>query len=212
MRLGIITLIAGLLAGCAAPGPHQADRYYVLAPTAGRQTSLHSAPPIEVLPTTAATFYDTQDMAFSREPGTRSYYQFNHWIERPQHAIHRELAARFERVGRGNACMLATHLDEMYHDAVSAPGSSHVTITAKFLDSTRAVVAQRAFTRSAQASSYDAAGAARAFDQTLDEVLDEIVAWVDAQVAAEHFSRAGGACFPAESLADAQHERRRASR
>ena len=43
-------------------------------------------------PTTAASFYDTQDIVFSRSPGTRGYYQFGHWTERPQRVIQDENA------------------------------------------------------------------------------------------------------------------------
>ena len=52
-----------------------------------------------VPPTSAASFYDTQDLVFSRSPGTRGYYQFNSWTERPGRAIHELLVARLEGSG-----------------------------------------------------------------------------------------------------------------
>jgi ABC-type uncharacterized transport system auxiliary subunit len=54
-------------------------------------------------------------------------------------------------------------------------------LTATLLDpARRAIVARRTFTRSAEAASYDAAGAVQAFNRAVAGVLDEVVGWLDA--------------------------------
>jgi len=83
-RAGIL-LAAAIVAGCAL-GAREADRYLILE-TPASATPAATRGDVRAMPTTAAAFYDTQSIAFSREPGTRAYYQFNHWTERPQRAI-----------------------------------------------------------------------------------------------------------------------------
>jgi ABC-type uncharacterized transport system auxiliary subunit len=181
MRTLAAFLLAACVAACSLPGPREPDRYFILeagpAPAAAR-----SGPSVAVEPTTVAGFYDTQDIAFSREPGTRAYYQFNHWTERPQRAIHRLLAGRLEGTGPEGALRLETRLEEIYHDAAQAPGTAHITIAAELVDSRRrAVLARRTFSRSAPAASHDAPGAVRGFNQALAAVLGDIEAWVAAE-------------------------------
>jgi cholesterol transport system auxiliary component len=180
MRCLAILALAVSLAGCAALGDRPADRYYVLQPVAGsRETPCGAV----TTPMTAASFYDTQDIVFSRSAGTRGYYQFNHWTERPQRVISAELAARC--APRPDGYILATHLVEIYHDAVQAPGTSRVTVTAELIEpARRSVVARRTFSRAAPARSYDAAGAVAAFDDASGRLVDDIVEWTSAKAAA----------------------------
>jgi ABC-type uncharacterized transport system auxiliary subunit len=173
-----IVLVAALIAGCLSPGSRDADRYFILEAPPGP----HSSSSVLLAPSSAATFYDTQDIVYSRASGVRAYYQFNHWTERPQRAIDAQLAPRFEAGGRKSGLVLATHLEEIYHDAAQPPGTARITITAQLVDATtRAVLARRSFSRSAPAASYDAPGAVQGFRQALGALLDEVVAWVDAE-------------------------------
>jgi cholesterol transport system auxiliary component len=170
-------LAAALLAGCVASGPREADRYFILQ----AQPRSHPASSVLVAPMSVASFYDTQDIVYSRAPGTRAYYQYNHWTERPQLAIHALLASRLERDSPKKGLVLNTHLDEIYHDAAEPPGTARIAITAQLVDAgSRAVIARRSFSRAAPAATYDAPGAVRGFAQALGELLDEVVAWVDA--------------------------------
>jgi ABC-type uncharacterized transport system auxiliary subunit len=173
-----IVLVAALIAGCLSPGSRDADRYFILEAPPGP----HSSSGVLLAPSSAAAFYDTQDIVYSRASGVRAYYQFNHWTERPQRAIDAQLAPRFEAGGRKSGLVLATHLEEIYHDAAQPPGTARITITAQLVDATtRAVLARRSFSRSAPAASYDAPGAVQGFRQALGALLDEVVAWVDAE-------------------------------
>jgi cholesterol transport system auxiliary component len=168
------------LAGCAAMGERQAHRYYLLEPRPAAATPQSGA--IMAAPTTAASFYDTQDIVFSRTPGTRGYYQFSHWTERPQRVLQGELAARYAPARDGY--ILATHLVEMYHDAAAVPGTTRVTVTAELIERAhRTPVARRTFTGEAPAASHDAAGAVAGFNAATALVLDDIVAWADREAA-----------------------------
>ena len=180
MRRSLVVLAAALAAGCAAPGEREADRYFILEaapPVAARPAAM-----LRVLPTSASSFYDTQDIVYSRAPGTRAYYQFNHWTERPQRAIHAQLAARLEAPAPAQGLLLVTHLDEIVHDAARPPGTARIVLTARLVDpASRAVLARRTFDRSAPAASYDASGAVQGFDRALGALLDDVAAWVGAE-------------------------------
>ena len=181
MRIFVSVLLAASLAACSAPGPREADRYFLLDAGAAPNAAQRPGPALAVAPTTASSFYDTQDIAYSRSPGTRGYYQFNHWTERPQRSIHRQLAMRLEGTGAKGALRLNTQLEEIYHDATVQPGTAHITIRAELVKAADGtVVARRTFTRSSPAASYDAPGAVRGFNQALAALLGEIAAWVDA--------------------------------
>lgn len=181
-------LAAALLAGCAPQGARQADSYFVL--DVARDGGAASAPAaaVRIEPLSAAGFYDTQDIVFSRAPGTRAYYQFNHWTERPHHAIETQLMSRFgprsTDFPRGDAPVLRVHLEEIYHDAFTPPGAARISLTAELVDpATRAVFARRGFRASAPAASHDATGAVQASRQALASLIDDMAIWIGASIA-----------------------------
>jgi cholesterol transport system auxiliary component len=177
MTRAAVVLAAALVGACAAQGPRDPERYFILEAAPG----VKAEEAVELPPTSTASFYDTQEIVFSRAPGTRAYYQFNRWTERPQRAIHGQLESRFPP-GTGAKRVLMTHLDEIYHDAAERPGTARIRLTAQLLDAaSRALIARRVFTASAPAASYDAHGAVRGFDQALGRLLDDIVRWANAE-------------------------------
>ncbi len=183
MRSALVFLLAACMAACSAPGPREADRFFILDAGVAPAVAPRADPSLFVAPTTAGSFYDTQDMVFSRDAGTRAYYQFNHWTERPQRSMHRQLASRLDGGGPKSALRLDTNLDEIYHDATVEPGTARIRVTAELVDpASRAVLARRTFTSSAPAASYDAPGAVRAFNQALAALIGDIERWVDAEV------------------------------
>ena len=196
MRRWRLVALVCVLAGCVSSGPREAQRYYVLedsgAPSAKAEAALSTS--LLLAPAAVSSFYDTQGIAYSRAPGTRAYYQYHSWTEPPGHRIGELLAARLERSGafrsvasvtsavRGDL-VLSIYLAELYHDAASAPGSAHISLTAELTDpARRMLVARRSFNASAPAASYDAPGAVKAFNQALGALLDEVTAWVDSAV------------------------------
>jgi cholesterol transport system auxiliary component len=181
MKHVAMLLLAASLASCAGMHERQPHHYYALEP---RPAAAQSAPTggILIATPTASSFYDTQDIVFSRAAGTRGYYQFNHWTDRPSRVIGAALEARFER--RRDGPILATHLVEIYHDAGASPGTVRITLAAEMQESRhRAVVARRTFTRSAPAASADASGAVAGFDEALGGLIEDVAAWVEQEAA-----------------------------
>lgn len=175
-------LWAALLSGCVSAGTRDADRYFLLEATPPAGVAARPSVSVQVAPTSVESFYDTQSIVFSRAPGTRAYYQFNHWTERPQGAIHKALASRLEAGGQGSGLVLRTHLEEIYHDASAQPGTARITINAQLRDpSSRAVLARKTFSQAVPAASYDAPGAVQGLRRALDALLDEVAAWVEAE-------------------------------
>jgi cholesterol transport system auxiliary component len=192
MKRLLFAAVLVVAAGCLpSGGTREAQRYYILAAPDSKSAPAAAPKPaaLVVPPTSAASFYDTQDLVFSRSPGTRAYYQFNAWTERPGRAIHELLVARLERSGAfkavvgadrpvANALVLRTDLEEIYHDAVKPPGEARIVLTAELIDPSRnASLARRSFSQAAPAPTYDAEGAVLGFRQALGTLLDEVVGW-----------------------------------
>ena len=185
--------VAAILSGCAGLQPGQAPRYYTLeapAAPAGAGPARHDAV-LVLAPATVASFYDTQDIVYSRVPGSFAYYQFSRWTEPPGVPLTRQLAARIDQSkayqavviagsGMGGSLVLATHLEEIYHDAAENPGAARVTLTAEMVDTKRRIlVGRRRFSASVPVPSHDAAGAVAGCRLAIGLVLDQIVAWMD---------------------------------
>jgi cholesterol transport system auxiliary component len=172
-----VLLAGATLAACSSlGGSRQGERYFVLdAPPAAASAPL----PVAVSPTTAARFYDTQDIVYSRTPGTRAYYRFSHWTERPQRAVQAQLALRLASPGTPVRALLATHVEEIYHDAGRPPGTARLVLAARLVDpATGTVIASRRFSRSAAAASHDAPGAVAGMRVAMGALLDDVAAWV----------------------------------
>lgn len=192
-RLALAVVAAAVLGGCFSPSMRETPQYYVLeAPGEPARAAATREATLLVAPTGAAGFYDVPQIAYSRAPGSRAYYQLNRWTEAPSRRIQALLLERlhasgaFRHVTRSTSgvrgeLLLDTRLEELYHDAAKAPGAVQVRLTATLTDpATRTLVGRRSFTRSAPAQSYDAQGAVQAFNAALAGLLDEVVRWVDA--------------------------------
>ncbi|AAZ96203.1 putative lipoprotein [Thiobacillus denitrificans ATCC 25259] len=197
-----VTALALALTGCisfdgrgsAAPTIH-----YVLddvvpadtaAPPAGRAADAGVTPrTLLVLDTTSSGFYNNDQLVFSRTPGTRGYYQFARWTERPGKRFADLLRSRLDRLGgyrvaaasgqvRGDL-LLDTELIEFYHDARSQPGEVHLLLRADLLDlKRRTLLDRRVFEQRVPVATYDAAGAAAASGVAVGHTLDQLAAWL----------------------------------
>lgn len=171
-----------LLSACIGARPADPVRYFVLEPQPRASAAPYAGPPVTVTPTTAASFYGTTQIVYSDMPGVRARYRYSFWTERPQQVIEQQLQARLQGTGGDSGLLLDTRVDEIYHDARSAAGTVHVTVTVSLRDATRdKLMARHRFTRTAPATSYDAPGAVAGMRQALGAVLDDIVAWVKVQ-------------------------------
>lgn len=157
----------------------------------GRIAPSHTPRPLTlvVLDTQATAFYDTDGLAYSDQSGTRSYYQYAHWTERPGKRFSDLLNLRLGRenlyaaVVRGSPVrgdwLLETQLLEFYHDATHAPGKAQILLQADVVDlATHGLVAHKLFSVSADLASFDAAGAHEAFNRATTHLLDDMMDWL----------------------------------
>jgi cholesterol transport system auxiliary component len=188
-------LLSLTLGGCFSLGTHKDVPIvtYQLRDDGTVTPSTQSNPrSLLLLPTTSDAFYDTTSMAFSRAPDTRGLYQFALWTERPARRLTSLLLARldaehaFVSVAQAGSSvkgdwLLDTRLLAFYHDAVTPPGSVRVALRAEVVDlRSRSLIARKRFDVSVPVASYDAAGAAQAFNRATGTMLDQVSRWLQA--------------------------------
>lgn len=190
-----VLVLAFMLSGCLGLGKEPpAVVNYVLEDLAASNQKIAAADPrsLLVLDTTASGFYDNENLVYSRAPSTRGQYQYARWTERPgkrfSDLLQKRLAAQsgFASVAvaggqvRGDL-VLDTDLTEFYHEADTSPGSVRVVLRAELIDlKTRKLIGRQWFERRVPVASYDAAGAAKGFNQATTGVLDDLVTWLAA--------------------------------
>ena len=194
-RLLALAALSLMLAGCFNLGGKNDGPgvvYYVLDDTApaGDAAPLRAdAPLLLVLDTATGSFYDTEQLVFSRSAGTRGQYQYARWTERPGKRFADLMRARLDRQGIWNVSaaggyvrgdvLLDTELIEFYHDATRQPGHMRLVLRAELVDlKQRTVLGRRVFEQQVALASYDAAGAAQASNQAARRTLDELVDWL----------------------------------
>jgi cholesterol transport system auxiliary component len=190
-----LALLGLALSGCVNVGLKKespAVIYYVLGDPA---LAAEPAPPradartLMVLDTTAGSFYDTDQLIYSRNGNTRAQYQFARWTERPGKRFTSLMRSRLERLGGWNVSLagghvrrdmlLETKLVEFYHDAASEPGQMRLVLRAELVDlKQRKLLGRRVFEQQVPLASYDAAGAAEASNKAVGRVLDDLTAWL----------------------------------
>lgn len=196
MNKGLILLmLLFALSGCVNIGDqHDSPTvvYYVLSDAAPANTTpvdREDKATMRVLDTTSSGFYDTDQLVFSRGPGTRSQYQFARWTEQPGKRFADLMRARLDRQGawkvsdagghvRGDV-LLDTELVEFYHDAASEPGQFRLVLRAELVDlKKRSLLGRHVFEQQVPLTTYDAAGAARASNLAVARVLDDLTVWL----------------------------------
>lgn len=187
--------VCGVFSGCSLVLPQRSgvQQHYVLADhfTARPPTERRLNRRVLIRATTANAFIDTDRIVFSRQSGTRGYYQFARWTESPPQrftALLRssvERAALFQSValttsGTTADLLLTSELINFYHDAVRQPGSVTVDVRASLIDHRkRNIVSQKSFHKSIGIVQYNAGGAVQGFNRAVTQILDEIVVWLE---------------------------------
>jgi cholesterol transport system auxiliary component len=191
----VLAALSLLLTGCVNFGEKTkipAVVYYVLNDpvSATDPAPLRAdAQTLLVLDTTTGSFYDTDQLVFSRSAGTRGQYQFARWTERPGKRFADLMRTRLDRQGAWNVSaaggyvrgdmLLDTELVEFYHDAASEPGQMRLVLRAELVDlRQRALLGRRVFEQQVPLTTYDAAGAAQAANLAVSRALDELSAWL----------------------------------
>lgn len=189
-------LVFLLLTGCVnfdLPGFKSASPivYYVLE-DAGRplSTTLPSPRTLILVDTLTSNFYDNDGMAFSKQAGTRGYYQYARWTDRPGKRFADLLISRLEQEKLFAAVaqtgtnvhgdwLLTTEIVELYHDAVKEPGAVKFLLRAEVTDlNSRTLISRKLFAQSVPVSRYEAGGAHDAFNQAVTLTLNELADWL----------------------------------
>ena len=192
LPLSLFPVIASLLLAACVGSGGEPRRFFVLAEETSSipAATVGARGSIAVASTTAATFYDTTDIAYSAAPGTRAYYRAASWTEAPADTLGRllltSLAAdgAFESVTAATSgvradLLLTTVLLDLHHEAVKAPGKVRVEIAAELIDlRSHALIARRTFVAEASAPTFDAAGAVAGLRSATASALRDIDAWV----------------------------------
>ncbi|MGA7181679.1 MAG: ABC-type transport auxiliary lipoprotein family protein [Thiobacillaceae bacterium] len=193
-RAGSALIMALALSGCINLGlgnkEAPAVTNYVLEDL-GRAEVVHTSKPLTlvVLDTQVTSFYDTDSMAYSDGAGTRSYYQYARWTERPGKRMTDLLTLRLDKedlfkaaVGDGlvkGDWLLETELLEFYHDASPAPGKARITLRADVVDLTsHTLIGRKLFSASEDLASFDAAGAHQGFNRASTRLINELMDWL----------------------------------
>ncbi|MDR3393434.1 MAG: ABC-type transport auxiliary lipoprotein family protein [Parasulfuritortus sp.] len=185
-------IVALMLAGCTSlSGSSQPVTHYVLTDPGPAIHLPNSHPGVLLLrEMDAPAFYQEPGLAYSREPGTRSHYEFAQWAELPGKRLTWLLRQRLETAGvfavvapMGSGVVgdyqLNTRLIDFYHDASVQPGSAFLLIEAELVRRSRGeLMARQTFLAQVPVASYDAAGAASAMDSAATKVIDEITVWL----------------------------------
>ena len=68
MPVVLVTAAIAALSGCVSLGPQETPRYYVLSAVSAKPDAVSAprAATLLVVPTVASTFYETQELAYSR--------------------------------------------------------------------------------------------------------------------------------------------------
>lgn len=188
-------LLPFLLAACSFGAPRHAQTTYVLevkdiAPVASTPAWPGT---LLVRDMAVSAFYQNAALAFSREPGTRGYYQYARLNDQPGSGLAAIIARRLAQtglfqgvvpLGQGvtGSWQLNLNLIDFYHDATRSPGSVKLVYEAELVrrDSAQ-IMARKHIETSSPAASFDAKGAAAAANVAIADSLDQLAAWLQEQ-------------------------------
>ncbi|MHB1676397.1 MAG: ABC-type transport auxiliary lipoprotein family protein [Sulfuriferula sp.] len=191
----LITLLIVSLSGCVNLGLNAGDhprQTFVLEDQPGNPPAIPATQPYTLLVenTRSSSFDNNESLVFSRAPHTRGRYQYAHWSELPSvrwsELLFNRLANTplYTTVVQANSDVsadrhLATELLSFYDDATTNPGFVHVALRAQLIDSrNHRLIARRVFVKNVPLTSYNATGAALAFNVASHAVLDDLTAWL----------------------------------
>ncbi|MEQ1667276.1 MAG: ABC-type transport auxiliary lipoprotein family protein [Sulfuriferula sp.] len=180
------------LSGCVNLGGEQKPSVtYVLIDTRAATPATTLLPQIlMVAPMRSSSFDDNDKLVFARATNSRGRYQWANWSERPSSRLDELLYNRltqtriYTQTVRDDNDVLAqqlltTELLDFYHDARTAPGQIKARLRATLYDTQQhSVIAQQVFEQSREVSTFDAAGAATAFNLASTALIDDVVSWL----------------------------------
>ncbi len=191
----LLALLISSLGGCVnlGGGANEPPRQvYVLVDAPAAPATIPVVRPYTLLieDTDSSSYDNNSFLVFSRSLHTRSHYQYAHWSELPSvrwsELLFNRLANThiYASVVSANSDVsaerhLSTNLLSFYHDATNKPGFVHVVLRAQLYDSQhQRLIARRVFVQNTPLTSYNAAGAAAAFNQASHAILDDLTRWL----------------------------------
>jgi cholesterol transport system auxiliary component len=181
-----------MLAGCVnLGGETRPSTTYVLLDThSTTAASAQQSQTLMVAPIRTSSFDDNDKLVFARTANTRAVYQLARWSERPSSRLNELL---FSRLSNSRVYanivpddsdviadrLLTADLLSFYHDASTQPGQVNVRMRVTLYDNLQHIlIAQRVFEQDVVVKTYDAAGAATAFNLATTALLDDVVNWL----------------------------------
>jgi len=137
-------------------------------------------------------FYDVENLVFSRAAGTRAYYQFAAWTDRPSRRLATLIQRRLESrkyfvsvssitAGVNADVLLNVTVEELFHDLAVKPSVVRVQLAGEVVDwKTRTLMGRRSFAAVVPVAQDDARSAVDAINRAVTQILDELVPWVEA--------------------------------
>jgi ABC-type uncharacterized transport system auxiliary subunit len=194
MKRRAALLAVGLLGGCLGGQNTPATTYFVMtdtAPVAPSQASGVIGRSLVVAGATEDPFYDAENLVFSREKGSRAYYHFAAWTDRPSRRVASLVQRRLESQGRFASVtsvtsgvnadiLLNVSVVELYHDLAVSPAVARVHLIGEVVDwRSRTLLGRRSFAVALPVASADARSAVDALNRGVTAILDELVPWVE---------------------------------
>lgn len=195
MKRLVALLAVGLLGGCLGGQNTPATTHFVMTDaTPAAPVQAPSQPMGRNLVISSVTddpFYDIENVVFSREKGSRAYYHFAAWTDRPSRRVAGLAQRRLEARGRFvsvssitagvNAdVLLNVSVVELYHDLTVSPAVARVQLIGEVVDwKTRTLTGRRSFAVALPVASADAKSAVDAMNRGVTAILDELVPWVE---------------------------------
>ena len=180
--------------GCSFPfaGKGQPVTTYVLldSPQVSADVSPARDERLLVSETSAGGLIESRRILFSETRNTLGYYRYSSWAEPPPKRFAALLLSRIERAGLYRSVsrqsgltvgdlLLNTEMSEFVHIVQQPPGMVRVAVTAELIDRRqRVIISRQHFYREIPCADYNAASAALAFSQAVNEICDEIVDWL----------------------------------
>jgi cholesterol transport system auxiliary component len=188
-----------LLAGCLGlKAPERPATYHVLTDPGPVVKSTQTHPGVLLVrQMDAPAFYQVPRLVYSREPGTRAYYEYAHWSEPPTRRLTWILSQRLEAsgvfttvapLGGGVAgdYQLNSRLIDFYHDASTPSGVVLLLLEAELVRREAAeLVSRRLFVAQVPVAAFDAESAADAMGRAANRVIDELTVWIAQAVSGE---------------------------
>lgn len=187
----LVVVLCGCLGGKSTPS----TTHFVMTDLGSASESVGAAAVARNLVVSGSAvdaFYDAENLVYSREAGSRGYYQFAAWTDRPSRLVSALVQHRLETRGRFTSVssitagvdadlLLNVNMTQMYHDLSVNPAVARVQLIGELVNwKKRALLGRRSFTVAAPVARPDASAAVDAMNHGVTLILDELVPWVEA--------------------------------